>query len=374
MSIFGGSRRSRGPRQSWTHQALVSLPSRSSTPGRELARRGLLALALLVFIVALVYFDRDAYTDNWDGTVTLVDAIYYATVTITTTGYGDITPVTPSARMLNAVLVTPMRILFLVLLVGTTLEVLANEGRRMLRDNRWRKHMRNHVVVIGYGTKGRSAVDTLATNGANPAQIVVIDPKPGAIVDANLRGFAAIEGDATRRDVLRRAEIIKAREVIITLDRDDSAILVTLTVRQLNPSAHVVVAVREDDNASLLRQSGANAVVTSSEAVGRLLGLSAVSPNLGTVIEDLLSSREGLEVGERQVRADEVGLAPDDVKGEAVIAVIRNKTLRRFYDPTVANLQTGDHVVVVRHAEAELEESEQQTQPSRRRPSRRDDW
>lgn len=374
MSLLRGSGGSRGRnRGSWTHQALVSLPARSSTPGRELARRGLMALALLFLIVALVYLDRDAYTDNHDGSVTLVDAIYYATVTITTTGYGDITPVTPTARILNAVLVTPLRILFLVLLVGTTLEVLANEGRRIFRDNRWRKNMRNHVVVIGYGTKGRSAVDTLQTSGANPAQIVVIDPKPGAIVDANLRGFAAIEGDATRRDVLRRAEIIKAREVIITLDRDDSAILVTLTVRQLNPSAHVVVAVREEDNASLLRQSGANAVVTSSEAVGRLLGLSAVSPNLGTVIEDLLSSKEGLEVGERQVRTDEVGLAPDDIKGEAVIAVVRNKTLRRFFDPTVAKLETGDQVVVVRHAEAETADIEP-TQPARRRPSRRDDW
>ena len=118
------------------------------------------------------------------------------------------------------------------------------------------------------------------------------------MADANIRGYAAIEGDATRRDILRRAEIARAREIVITLDRDDSAILTMLTVRQLNPSAHVVVAVREDDNASLLRQCGANVVVTSSEAVGRLLGLSATSPNIGTVIEDLLSSREGLEVGE----------------------------------------------------------------------------
>ena len=129
--------------------------------------------------------------------------------------------------------------------------------------------MRNHVVVVGYGTKGRSAVETLETNGANPAQVVVIDARPTAVADANVRGFAAIEGDATRRDILRRAEIARAREIIITLDRDDSAILTMLTVRQLNPSAHVVVAVREDDNASLLRQCGANVVVTSSEAVGR---------------------------------------------------------------------------------------------------------
>ena len=98
MSILRGS--GSGPRgrsrQSWSHQTLVSLPARSSTPAGELSRRGLLALALLVVIVALVYFDRDAYTDNYDGTVSLIDAIYYATVTITTTGYGDITPVTPT--------------------------------------------------------------------------------------------------------------------------------------------------------------------------------------------------------------------------------------------------------------------------------------
>ena len=337
--------------RSWSHEALVSLPARTASPQVELLRRGLLALLLVAVVVAVVWFDRDSYTDNWgDHRVTLVDAIYYATVTITTTGYGDITPVEPHARIINAILVTPLRIAFLVLLVGTTLEVLANQGRRMFKDGRWRKQMRNHVVVVGFGTKGKSAVETLEGNGINPAQVVIIDSRPHAISDANLRGYAAIEGDATRREILRRAEIIKAREVIITLDRDDSAILVMLTVRQLNPSAHVVVAVREDDNASLLRQSGANAVVTSSEAVGRLLGLSAVSPNLGIIIEDLLSSREGLEVGERQVTKAEVGKSPNDVVGDRVIAVVRNKTLRRFYDPTVAKLEPGDQVVVVRQA------------------------
>ncbi len=312
---------------------------------------------LLSITVSLVYLDRDSYTDNWDGQVSFVDSIYYATVTITTTGYGDITPVTPGARMINALLVTPLRIGFLVLLVGTTLEVLAHEGQRIFRHNRWRKQMRNHVVVVGYGTKGRSAVSSLLATNTNPAQIVVIDSRPAVVAEANLKGLAAIEGDSTRREVLRRAEIIKAREVIITLDRDDSAILVTLTVRQLNPSAHVVVAVREEDNASLVRQSGANAVITSSEAVGRLLGLSAVNPNLGTVIEDLLSSKEGLEVGERQVTRDEVGKSPGEVTGERVIAVVRNKTLRRFYDPTVATLETGDQVVVVRQAEEETRDA-----------------
>ncbi len=72
------------------------------------------------------------------------------------------------------------------------------------------------------------------------------------------------------------------------------------------------------------------------------------------MIEDLLSSKEGLEVGERQVTKDEIGKSPDEVTGERVIAVVRNRTLRRFYDPTVATLEGGDQVVVVRQAAEEI--------------------
>lgn len=331
--------------------SLVSLPNRGTTPARELLIRSLFGFGLLAVITLVVWFDRGSYSDNVnkDG-IGFVDALYYATVTMTTTGYGDITPVSVHARIINALVITPMRIIFLVLLVGTTLEVLATEGRRAVIDSRWRKRMRNHIVVVGYGTKGRTAVSTLGRHGRDTSKVVVIDARPSAIVDANLDGVAAIEGDATRREILRRAEITKAREVIITLDRDDSTILVTLTARQLNPRAHIVVAVREEQNVSLLRQSGADSVVTSSDMVGRLLGMSAVSPNIGTMLEDLLTSGEGLEVSERQVRPEEVGRPPSDITEERVIAVVRNKTLRRYFDPTVASLELGDQLVVVRRS------------------------
>lgn len=349
-AAHGGGRRGR---RRFSSETLVSLPEHKASPARQLLYRLLVALGILTVITLVTFLDRAAYNDTSDGSVSFIDALYYATVTMTTTGYGDITPVEPHARLINVIVITPLRIAFLVLLVGTTVEVLATEGRRVYMDSLWRKRMRNHVVVIGYGTKGRSAVETLTDNGANPSQLVVIDGRPGVIAEANLAGVAAIHGDATRRDILRRAEISKARDVVITLDRDDSAILVALTVRQMNPRAHMVVAVREQDNAPLLRQSGADSVITSSEAVGRVLGLSSISPNLGTVIEDLLTSSEGLEVIERQVVADEVGKSPADIKNERVLAVVRNKTLRQFYDPTVAELQTGDQVIVVRKAPEE---------------------
>ncbi|MGZ4484067.1 MAG: potassium channel family protein [Nocardioidaceae bacterium] len=330
----------------------VRLPATARSPWWLLGRRVLLGLGILAFTILLVYADRGGYRDNADPThgVDLVDAIYYTTVTMSTTGYGDIVPFAAHTRLVNAFVVTPLRIAFLVLLIGTTLEILATRGRETFRIARWRKSMDEHVVVIGYGTKGRSAVQTLVSNGTAKDAIVVVDPSSAALGEAHADGFAVVTGDATRREVLRRAGVDRARQVIITTDRDDSTVLATLNVRQLNPDAYLVAAVRESDNVPLVRQSGADSVVTSSDAVGRLLGLSSLSPTLGSVMEDLLSYGEGLEVAERELLVAEVGRQPQSLPDQ-VIAVVRDGQVHRYFDPAVTQLVRGDRLIVVRPAE-----------------------
>ena len=167
----------------------LKLPVLNRSPWWELTRRLLLAFAVLAVTVLIVFLDRDSYADTNDPRheVGLVDAIYYTTVTLSTTGYGDIAPVDAHARLINAFVVTPLRIAFLVLLIGTTLEVLAAQGRESFRAARWRKHMEDHVVVIGYGTKGRSAVDTLVNNGVKKESIVIVDPSSVALGEKRTR-------------------------------------------------------------------------------------------------------------------------------------------------------------------------------------------
>jgi voltage-gated potassium channel len=330
----------------------VRFPDVVRSPWWALTRRLLMAVALIGATVALVYLDRHGYRDNNDdsGYVDLSDAVYYTTVTLSTTGYGDIAPVSERARLINAFVITPLRIGFLVLLIGTTLEVLASQGREMFRVARWRSRMDQHVVVVGYGTKGRSAIETLVNNGHSREDIVVVDPAASAVQEANNDGMTVVVGDATRRDVLRRAGVARASQVIITTDRDDSTVLSVLNARQLNTSAYIVAAVREGDNVSLVRQSGADAVVTSSDAVGRLLGLSAVSPALGSVIEDLLSYGHGLEVAERDLLVPEVGKQPQQLPDQ-VIAVVRDNRVHRYFEPVVTQLARGDKLIVVRPAQ-----------------------
>ena len=81
-----------------------------------------------------------------------------------------------------------MRILFLIVLVGTTLELLTERFRQGRAESRWRSRMCEHTIVVGYGTKGRGAVATLLADGTPPDHIVVVDRAPAAVERANRPG------------------------------------------------------------------------------------------------------------------------------------------------------------------------------------------
>ncbi|OLT36705.1 Ion channel protein [Actinomadura sp. CNU-125] len=326
---------------------LVLLPRVRKGPLHAVGRRvGLASLAVLA-VVAAVYLGRDGYRDSADDDVSLLDAFYYATVSVSTTGYGDITPVSDSARIVNILFVTPVRVLFLIVLVGTTLEVLAERTRDDWRKSRWRARVRDHIVVTGYGTKGRSAIETLLTTGVPHDSIVVVDPDPRVVAEAAEAGLVGVVGDATRSSVLAQAGVPQAREIVVATARDDTAVLITLTARQLNPRAGIQASVRESENVPLLRQSGADHVVTSSEAAGRLLGVSTRDSNVGHVLEDLLDQGSGLDLVERPVAADEIGRNLSAV-AQPTLAVVRDGRRLPFDHPGCEILQPGDRLIVAR--------------------------
>ena len=75
-------------------------------------------------------------------------------MSVSTTGYGDIVPVSDTARLITTIVVTPLRLIFLIIFVGTTVELLTERSRQSFRIQRWRSRVRDHTVVVGYGTKG----------------------------------------------------------------------------------------------------------------------------------------------------------------------------------------------------------------------------
>jgi voltage-gated potassium channel len=326
---------------------VIRMPDKVESPVRAILKRVVGAMAALVMAVLIVYVDRDGYRDsNGDG-VSLLDAFYYATVSLSTTGYGDIAPVSASARLVNVLVITPLRVLFLIVLVGTTLEVLTERSRQALRIQKWRRVVRDHVVVVGYGTKGQSAVAALLGDGVDPGSIVVVDTVQEALDAATAKGLVVVHGSGTRNDVLRVAGAARARAIVVAANRDDTAVLVTLTARELAPKAQIVASVRERENEHLLKQSGADSVVVSSETAGRLLGMATATPSVVAMVEDLLTPDAGLAIAERDVEKSEVGGSPRHLP-DIVLGVVRGGKLFRVDAPEADAIELGDRLLYVK--------------------------
>jgi voltage-gated potassium channel len=333
-------------------RARLQFPTHRISPIRNILFRVAVALGALLATAFIVYFGRDCYEDNGVvGDITFIDALYYSTVSLSTTGYGDIAPICQSSRLINVVVVTPLRFLFLIVLIGTTIEVLTQRTRQEIRSTRWRANVDNHTIIIGYGVKGRSAAKALIDAGTPKNSIVVVSPSRNEIEEATRLGFVGVIGDARREEVLKDAAVEKAARVVVAANEDDTSVLVTLTARRLSPKARIVVSVREAQNADILRQSGADTVIPTAESAGRLMGLSLMAPVAGDLMEDLLDSARGLEVVEREITREELGRTPMDLdaEGQLVLAVVRDGIVHRFDRGGVSNLQLGDTLVLIQH-------------------------
>jgi voltage-gated potassium channel len=336
---------------------VLTIPEDFVSPARRIAMRVLYALAALMAAVLIVYFDRHGYRDigatpEESDPLSFLDCLYYATVSLSTTGYGDITPYTESARLINVLVITPLRVAFLIVLIGTTVETLTTQSRQALKIQRWRKSVRNHTVVVGYGTKGRTAVTAMVSDGVAPGNIVVVEQNDFALERAKAAGLVTVRGDATKAEALRLASVQHADTIIIAANSDSDAVLVTLTARELAPKAKIIAAVREAENQHLLKQSGADTTVVTSETAGRLLGIAKQTPSVVEVMEDLLTPDAGFAIAERPVTAKEVGASPRHMK-EIVLGVVRNGQLLRVDLPEADAVELGDKLLVIKTANSE---------------------
>lgn len=335
-------------------EANIVMPSeRLVGPVRELMRRVIIGVVMMLIVAVGTWLERTGYHDSAGGSIGWLDSLYYATVTITTTGYGDMYPVTETARLFTTFVVTPARIVFLVLLVGTSVELIAYASRSAIRERSWRRRVRDHVVICGFGVKGRTAFESLREDGFSREHVVVIDPNEEAIAEATNLGCVGILGEATRDGLLRAARIDRASCVVVATNSDDSTVLTTLSVRNMSPNVRIVAAARELENAPLIRRSGADVVLSSSGAAGRMLGLAAHTPHYVQVIEELLERGTGFDLVERKIAVDEDGLVQDKrLPGELVIAVFRGDDLIQRNPGGSFCLQAGDQLVSVSVADS----------------------
>lgn len=320
--------------------------------GQSLLLRAGLVLLLFCMAVAGHWLERDGLKDHHDGHISFLDVMYFTVITVATVGYGDIVPVSESARAFDTFVVTPIRIFVFLIFFGTAYDVLIQGGWERWRSSERRKALDQHHILAGFGRAGGFAARELLARGVAPTAIVVIDPSPERVEAALDKGHLAIQGDATRNSVLERAAISRARAVVITIGRDETTALAVLTARQLGPQAIITASVLDPDNEELVMKAGADTVFNPARLAGRLLATAVDGRNGAELIRDLASAEGGVLVRERSARPEEVGRPLSLCGPNLPVRLLRGGEVVDHWDARAGAVQPGDVIVEVARAPA----------------------
>ncbi len=329
---------------------VLTIRPRFYRPGRlspltTLAIRGVAVLVLVGIALGGHWIDRAGLRDNTDGAVSFLDIVYFTVITVTTVGYGDIVPVSDSARMFDTFVVTPIRIFVFLIFLGSAYSFMLRQGWERWRMGLVRHGLKDHVIVCGYGRSGSAAVGELLERGHACDRIVVVDEEAGRLRLAEELGVATVEGDATHNKVLEIAKVDAASNVIVCPGRDDTAVLIILTCRRLAPDAGIAVSIAAIENELLARDAGASIIVNPVSFGGQLLAQCTTGPHVADYVTDLVTRAGRIELRERAVRAEEEGRSPRDVTGSQIVRIYRGDQAIEVARTDDQRMLAGDWVI-----------------------------
>ncbi|MDM8551473.1 ion channel [Desulfobacterales bacterium HSG2] len=239
--------------------------------------------------------------------VSFIDALWWAVVTLTTVGYGDISPATTGGRFVGMTVMV-IGIGFLGVLTASIATIFIEE--RFLENKGMKAtDAKDHFIVCGWNFRGDEIVAELrADPKCSDAPLVVIADIPEKPTDDP--GLRFIRGEVST-DTLEKANLGEARVVILLSDdsldayaRDAKTILSTLVIKNLNPDIYTCVELMDSKNAEHCRMAKADEIIVVGELSTNLLVQAAIDHGITRLISELVSNRYGEEICKIKLPSD----------------------------------------------------------------------
>ena len=309
------------------------------------------ALTLIVLVGTIGYVT----IEGWG----FFDAFYMAIITITTTGFSEIHPLSTPGRILTIGLLgcgVGMVTFTISQIASYITSIDFNERRRrsMLKSI---TNMRGHTVVCGYGRMGEVICQRLRAVGA---PFVVIEKRAELVSMLRKNEFTYVEGDAAHDESLLQAGIEQAKTLVSVIDNDADALYITVAGRSFNQQLYIIARANDIRVKSRMIRAGADKVILPFVMSGLKVAESVLNP----AVEDFLDLAGDRGISENYVqladmyvdehsslRGCSLAQASCDL-GELILVGVRKQSGQFIFKPGGAyQFESGDCLISLGHVD-----------------------
>ena len=320
------------------------------------APRFRLRYALVAIVVAVALGTLGFHLlEGW----TLPDSLYVTLQTLTTVGYGDVTPQTVAGRAFAS--------LYMFVGVGVVLYVLTSSVQTIVqsemiaafgerRRQREMSKLQDHFIICGAGRVGSRIIDQMQTARVPFVVIETNEPKVTELLES---GVQVLVKDATLEESLREAGVERARGLAACLPDDAENVYVVLTARGLNPNLHIVARAVEEQAEEKLIRAGANRVVAPTIIGSHRMAQALMKPAVADFMDSIAAENLDLGFEQLEVMTGSVyagrKLRFTNIRSEldVVIVAMRRKSGDMIFNPSGdAIIEAGDILIAIGKAES----------------------
>jgi voltage-gated potassium channel len=327
--------------------SLTPLPS-FLLPSRARIRIVLIAVLAAIALGTVVFH----LVEGWS----ILDSLYVTVQTVTTVGFGDLTPRTTLGRAFATFFMMVGVGIVLYSLTSVVQAIVHSELFARYGHSRKMNKLRDHFIICGAGRVGSHLIRSLrAVDGV----FVVLESDQKKVEELMDAGIAVLVRDATLEESLIEAGVQHARGLASCLPDDADNVYVVLTARDLNPNIHIVARAAEEQAESKLIRAGANRVVAPTIIGGHRMAMALTKPAVGDFLDSITANH--LELGFEQLEVDPVStlvgrkLSETVIRSELNIVVvsIRRSSGEIIFNPDGGTkVEAGDMLIGIGNAES----------------------
>jgi voltage-gated potassium channel len=306
-----------------------------------------LLIPLMLIIIGTVGYE--AIEEEY----TFFDALYMTVITLSTTGYGEVHPLSTTGRVFT-IFLTLGGVFTLFYAASEIIRVIiSGEMQDILGRQRMERNLaslQNHLIVCGFGRMGRLVCQEFSRN---QMPFVIIDQKDELLAEFDMPFGIPLLGDATSDEVLKHAGIERARALVTVMSSDADNLYTTMSARLLNKNVFIVARVEEMQSEIKLRRAGANRVVSPYQIGGHRLAQAIIRPTVVDFIE-LASRHEHVELQLEETRITAksplagIKLRDSKIRDElkVIIVTVKKASGHMVFNPDPDTLIEADDILI----------------------------